>query len=80
MIRNQIQTPIIKKAGVLKFRTNYFDGQNYGSFVKQGLIKWLMPSSFYDSPTWGMQLPPPMKGFGYENDLTGKIISLSGPI
>lgn len=29
---------------------------------------------FFGFPTWGMQLPPPMKSFLNENDLKGKII------
>lgn len=29
---------------------------------------------FLGFPTWGMQLPPPMKSFLHENDLTGKTV------
>jgi flavodoxin len=29
---------------------------------------------FVGFPTWGMQLPPPVKSFLKENDLTGKIV------
>ena len=29
---------------------------------------------FFGFPTWGMQLPPPMKSFLNENDLKGKTI------
>jgi flavodoxin len=29
---------------------------------------------FIGFPTWGMQLPPPMKSFLHENDLSGKTV------
>lgn len=29
---------------------------------------------FLGFPTWGIQLPPPMKSFLYENDLSGKTV------
>ncbi len=63
--------------------------ENYDAIVKQvaeenasGLLPPLKTNVdmaqydtiFFGFPTWGMQLPPPMKSFLNENDLKGKII------
>jgi flavodoxin len=84
MIQEQVGGTLVELELVTPYPENY--RANVGQVARENETGFLPPLKtkitdldqydlvFLGFPTWGMQLPPPMKSFLHENDLSGKTV------